>query len=99
MDYLTRIWLFNVYLSQEGEGGGGGEMEHIYNHPKGGLVPPPKEGLWGGGFMGSLFFFSIQGCWTFVTAILAIEYGFTVYFFVGGVLDMRTGRSEGPFFS
>ena len=38
-----------MYLCQEGgEGGGeGGEKEHIYNHPKGGLVPPPKEGLWG----------------------------------------------------
>ena len=35
-----------MYLCQEGEGGGG-EKEHIYNHPKGGLVPPPKEGLWG----------------------------------------------------
>ena len=46
MDYLTRIWLFDVYLWQEG-GGEGGEKEHIYNHPKGGLVPPPKEGLWG----------------------------------------------------
>ena len=34
-------------------GGGGGEKEHIYNHPKGGLVPPPKEGLWlGGGGVG-----------------------------------------------
>ena len=43
MDYLTGIWLFDVYLCQEG--GEGGEMEHIYNHPKGGLVPPPKEGL------------------------------------------------------
>ena len=29
--------------------GAGGEKEHIYNHPKGGLVPPPKEGLWSGG--------------------------------------------------
>ena len=46
MDYLTGIWLFDVYLWQEG-GGEGGEKEHIYNHPKGGLVPPPKEGLWG----------------------------------------------------
>ena len=35
--------IFDAYLSQEGEGGG--EKEHIYNHPKGGLVPPPKEGL------------------------------------------------------
>ena len=33
----------------------------------------------------------------FVTVILAIEYGFTVYFFCWGVLDMRTGRFEGPF--
>ena len=45
-----------MYLCQEG----GGEMKHIYNHPKGGLVPPPKEGLWGVG--GSDFFFYIQGC-------------------------------------
>ena len=42
-----------MYLCQEGgegvEGGGEGrgEKEHIYNRPKGGLVPPPKEGLWG----------------------------------------------------
>ena len=43
----TINYIFDAYLSQEGEGGGGGEMEHIYNHPKGGLVPPPKEGLWG----------------------------------------------------
>ena len=54
-----------MYLCQEG--GGEGEMEHIYNHPKGGLVPPPKEGLWGVGGVGGtiffLFFFSsIQGC-------------------------------------
>ena len=47
-----------MYLCQEGEGGEGGEMEHIYNHPKGGLVPPPKEGLWGvGGVGGTIFFF------------------------------------------
>ena len=50
-----------MYLCQEGEGGGGeggGEKEHIYNHPKGGLVPPPKEGLWGvGGVGGTDFFF------------------------------------------
>ena len=49
---FTRIWLFDVYLCQEGGGGGGGgegEKEHIYNRPKGGLVPPPKEGLWVGG--------------------------------------------------
>ena len=45
-----------MYLCQEGEGGG--EKEHIYNHPKGGLVPPPKEGLWGvGGVGGTDFFF------------------------------------------
>ena len=52
-----------MYLCQEG-GGEGGEKEHIYNHPKGGLVPPPKEGLWGGGVLGVrfFFFFSIQGC-------------------------------------
>ena len=38
--------IFDAYLSQEGgEGGEGGEKEHIYNRPKGGLVPPPKEGL------------------------------------------------------
>ena len=38
----------------QGEGGGG-EKEHIYNHPKGGLVPPPKEGLWlGGGGVGGV---------------------------------------------
>ena len=43
----TINYIFNAYLSQEGEGGEGGEMEHIYNHPKGGLVPPPKEGLCG----------------------------------------------------
>ena len=50
-----------MYLCQEGEGEGegeGGEKEHIYNHPKGGLVPPPKEGLWGvGGCWGYGFFF------------------------------------------
>ena len=43
-----------MYLCQEG-GGEGGEKEHIYNHPKGGLVPPPKEGSWLGGGGG--------GCW------------------------------------
>ena len=44
------IRLFDDYLWQEGEGEGeGGEKEHIYNRPKGGLVPPPKEGLWRGG--------------------------------------------------
>ena len=58
----TINYIFDAYLSQEGEGGGGGEgggeMEHIYNHPKGGLVPPPKEGLWGvGGCWGFEFFF------------------------------------------
>ena len=50
-----------MYLCQEGGGeggeGGGGEMEHIYNRPKGGLVPPPKEGLWGVGGVGGLIFF------------------------------------------
>ena len=45
-----------MYLCQEG-GGEGGEKEHIYNHPKGGLVPPPKEGLWGVGVLGYGFFF------------------------------------------
>ena len=45
---FTWIWLFDDYLWQEG-GEGGGEKEHIYNRPKGGLVPPPKEGLWRGG--------------------------------------------------
>ena len=52
-----------MYLCQEG-GGGEGEKEHIYNRPKGGLVPPPKEGLWGVGGVGGtiFFFFSIQGC-------------------------------------
>ena len=44
--------IFNAYLSQEG----GGEKEHIYNHPKGGLVPPPKEGLWGVGGVGGTDF-------------------------------------------
>ena len=52
-----------MYLCQEG---GEGEMEHIYNRPKGGLVPPPKGGLWGVGGVGvggyDFFFFSIQGC-------------------------------------
>ena len=43
-------------MCRSGGGGGGGEKEHIYNHPKGGLVPPPKEGLWlGEGGIG--------GCW------------------------------------
>ena len=51
-----------MYLCQEG-GGEGGEKEHIYNHPKGGLVPPPKEGLWGVGVrIFFFFFFDIQGC-------------------------------------
>ena len=45
-----------MYLCQEGGGGGEGEKEHIYNHPKGGLVPPPKEGLWLGGG-------GVKGCW------------------------------------
>ena len=48
-----------MYLCQEGGGEGGGEMEHIYNRPKGGLVPPPKEGLWGVGGVGGLIFFLV----------------------------------------
>ena len=42
-----------MYLCQEGgEGGGeGGEKEHIYNHPKGGLVPPSKGRFIGKGGM------------------------------------------------
>ena len=57
---FTRICLFDVYLCQEGGGGEGGEMEHIYNRPKGGLVPPPKEGLCGvGGVGGTILFFLV----------------------------------------
>ena len=35
----------------------------------------------------------------FVTAILAIYYGLMVYFFIGGVLNMRSGCFQGPFLS
>ena len=58
-----------MYLCPEG---GGGEKEHIYNRPKGGLVPPPKEGLWGvGGFGGTTFLFFL----VFRGAELAPEVG------------------------
>ena len=47
-----------MYLCQEG-GGEGGEKEHIYNLPKGGLVPPLRRRVYGEGVCMA----NVDRCW------------------------------------